>query len=103
VWKIGQPISAVPDHHGGAVDGRFQQVPKGCRRFLRSDQGGLQSAEVAGDELVAGGQVGSLDDRLDLLQRHVKRPEPADDLSRRDLLSGVAAVTGAPIHIGRLQ
>jgi hypothetical protein len=45
--------------------------------------------------LVAGSQVGSCDYRLDLIQRHVKGPEPAGDLRRYDLFSGAAAVPGA--------
>src|ERR1700722_20877214 len=58
---------------------------------------------MAGDEVVAGGQVGSRDDRVDLLQGHVERPEPADDLSGRDLIGGVAAMPCARVDVGGLE
>lgn len=94
---------AVLDDHRGAGGRRLEQVPQRCRRLLGAGKGGLQAAEVTGDQRVPGEHVRRRDDLLYVLQRHVQRPEPADHLGRGDLVGGVAAVTGAGVHVGRLE
>ena len=58
---------------------------------------------MGGDELVASVEIGGGDDRLDLFQRHLEGTEAPDDLGGRDLLGGVAPMTGVGVDVGRLQ
>src|SRR5690348_9450036 len=55
------------------------------------------------DHPVARLDVGSLKHDLDVFEWHIQVTEAADDLSRDDLLRGVASVSGVPIYIHRLQ
>jgi hypothetical protein len=40
---------------------------------------------------------------VDLLERHVERPESQDYLRGRDLVGRVAAMTGARVDVSRLE
>ena len=84
---------------GGAI----QQTLQGGDRFLGPSQAGLQAGQMAGDHPVAGLDVGSLKHNVDVLERHVKVAESADDLRRSDLLWCVAPVSAVGIHVDRLQ
>jgi len=91
------------------LDGRrgrprgLEQIAQRRGRLLGPGQAGFEAVQMPGDQLVAGGDVRGGNDRPDLFQRHVQRAKAADDLSRRDLISGVTPVAGGRIDIGRLQ
>ena len=87
----------------GRAGRRLEQVAQGGDRVLGPGQVRFEAVEVGGDQLVAGVDVGGGEHRLDLVQRHVQGPEAADDLGRRDLVGGVAAVAGGGVDIGRFQ
>ena len=53
-------------------DGTLEQVPKGGDRLLGLEETLLQPGQVRGDQLVAGVDVGRLEDGPDLLQWHVE-------------------------------
>ena len=91
----------VLDHR--RVRRRLQQVAQRFDRGPGLRQLGLEPAEVRGDEGVAGRGVGSVEDRLDLADRHLQIPQAADHLRGRYLRGGVVAVARAGVHGGRFQ
>src|SRR6266487_2732079 len=81
----------------------LQQVAQRLDRGPGLRQFGLESAQMRGDERVAGRGVGRTEDRLDLADRHLQIPQPTDNLRGRHLRGGVVAVARAGVHGGRLQ
>lgn len=81
----------------------LQQVAQRLDREPGLRQFGLEPAQVRGDEGVAGQSVGCVEDRLDLADRHLQIPQPADHLCGRHLRGGIVAVARARVHGGRLQ
>jgi hypothetical protein len=86
-----------------AALGSVQQTPHGCDCLLGLGEAGLETGQMVGDHPVAGLDVGSAEHNLDVLERHVKVAESADDLRRDDLLWCVAPVSAVGIHVDRLQ
>jgi hypothetical protein len=82
---------------------RLEELTQRCGCLLGARQGHLEAPQVTGDQLVTGRQVRGGDDGMDLFQRHVKGPEPPDDLGGRDLVSAITAVPGGRIDIGGHQ
>ena len=83
--------------------GQLEKTPERGHRFLSAGQAAFEALEVGDDDLVASGQVGSSYDRSDLVQGHVQRPEAADHLSGRDLVSGVAPVAGGRVDVSGFE
>ena len=93
----------APMLHGRRRRRTLEQVAERADRLLRLEEILLQPGQVVGDELIAGVDVGRLQDGADLLQRHVEIAESSDDLCRGDLLGAVAAVARVGVDLGRDQ
>jgi hypothetical protein len=96
----------VPDRRGGRR--ALQQAAESGHGILGAGEAGLQAGQMGGDQPAARLGIGSGQDRVDLLQRHIEVPEPADHLGGGDLRSAVAPIPGVPgrhrpAPAGRLQ
>jgi hypothetical protein len=86
-----------------SVDWRLKQVAERCRRLLGAGQGHFEAPKVGSDQLVASPRICRCDDRVNLFEGHVQRPEPADHLSGRDLIGGVTPVPSEWVDLSRLE
>ena len=80
----------------------LQQRPQRRDDLRGAAEGFLHPLQVLGDRRVAGGLVLGGQHRLDLRDRHLQQPEPADQLGLLHLRDAVAPVPGR-IDLGRGQ
>ena len=84
--------------------GMLEQFAQGRDGVLGAAELLLKPAQVAGDQLAAGGEVRGAQDAADVFEWHVEITEPADDLRGGDLREVVATVARERIDFrGRKQ
>ena len=81
----------------------FEQRAQRRDRRLRLLELALHAAQVRGDRRVASADVGRVDDRADVLQRHPELAQPADHLRDRHLCDRVVPVAAARIDPRRRE
>ena len=92
-----------------AVVDRTRRARRGEERLQRRHRvlGALELVlhrlEVVDDGPVAGREVGRLEHRAHLLERHVEVAEPADGLGGGDLVGAVVPVAARRVDLGRLE
>lgn len=74
---------AVFDNDRDSVDWRLEQIAERCHRLLGAGQGHFEALKVGSDQHAASSRICRRDDRVNLLEGHVQRPEPPDHLRGR--------------------
>jgi hypothetical protein len=88
----------------GTVGWRLEQAAERCRRPLGAGQDHFEALKEDGDQLVASLRICRRDDRVNLFEGgHVRRPEPPDHRSGRDLIGGAAAVPDEWVNLSRFE